>query len=75
MTEKEFIFASPVCLALLFVSMALSLGIFFGFDLFYVVAVAICAQVVWSVTTFFHVTIVSRKNTGYSDNLSIPHYF
>ena len=75
MTEKEFVFVSPAYLALLFVSMALSLGVFFGFDLFYVVAVAICAQIVWSATTFFHSTIVNRKNTNYSDNLSIPHYF
>lgn len=75
MTEKEFIFVSPVCLALLFVSMDLSLGVFFGFNLFYVIAVVVCAQIVWSATTFFHATIVNRKNTGYSDNLSIPHYF
>ena len=75
MTEKEFVFAYPVYLALLFVSMALSLGVFFGFNLFYVVAVVLCTQIVWSATTFFHVTIVQRKNEKYSDNLSIPHYF
>ena len=75
MTEREFVFASPVYLSLLFVSMASSLGVFFGFDLFYVVAVALCAQIVWLATTFFHLTIINRKNTDYSDNLSIPHYF
>lgn len=75
MTEKEFIFVSPAYLALPFVSMALSLGVFFGFDLPYVVAVFVCAHIVWSTTTFFHATIVRRKNTYYSDNLSIPHYF